>query len=72
MLNSEKKSNDFKKGKDLEDFKKNHLKKIDEVAKSKTEWLKPFQEIYQQNRNSQKTETNKEFHEMLNFLKNKK
>ena len=37
-----------------EDFKKNHLKKIESVAKSKTEWLKPFQEVYQDNRNEKK------------------
>jgi hypothetical protein len=39
---------------DLEKFKNNHLQKIAEIAKQKTEWLKPFQEIYQKNREEKK------------------
>lgn len=35
---------------ELEKFKENHLKKINEVSKIKTEWLKSFQEVYQENR----------------------
>lgn len=40
--------------KKLEDFKNNHLKKIDEVSKQKTEWLKDFKESYQANREEKK------------------
>jgi len=40
--------------KKFEDFKKSHLKKIDEVSKQKTEWLKDFKETYQANREEKK------------------
>lgn len=36
------------------------------------EGLASFKIIYQKNRNSQKIKTNKEFHSMLNLLKEKK
>ena len=38
----------------MEGFKNNHLKKIDEVSKQKTEWLKDFKENYQKNREDKK------------------
>lgn len=51
----------------LEDFKKNHLKKI---AKSKMEWLKPFQEIYKGNREEKpEEETVQSFVQKLNRIK---
>jgi|GEM_PF-5493442 len=34
-----------KENKELEEFKQNPLKKITEVARKKTEWLKSFQEL---------------------------
>jgi len=40
--------------KKFEDFKKTHLKKINEVSKQKTEWLQDFKEIYQANREEKK------------------
>ena len=40
--------------KKMEGFKNNHLKKIDEVSKQKTEWLKDFKETYQANREDKK------------------
>lgn len=39
---------------ELEDFKKNHLKIIEGVAKDKTTWLDDFKEIYQENRKPKK------------------
>nr|DAG72844.1 MAG TPA: hypothetical protein [Caudoviricetes sp.] len=34
----------MKHSKDLEDFKKNYQQRIEDVAKSKTEWIKDFVE----------------------------
>ncbi|CEJ71292.1 hypothetical protein BN1195_03637 [Chryseobacterium oranimense G311] len=39
----------MKHSKDLEDFKKNYQQRIEDVAKSKTEWIKDFVESQKSN-----------------------
>jgi hypothetical protein len=44
------KTTPLSKNKELEDFKKNYKSKIEKIAVNKTEWLKDFKEVYQENR----------------------
>ena len=46
---------------DLEEFKKNWMKRINGIAKSKTQWIEDFKEVYQENRKPKEKITVKDY-----------
>ena len=46
---------------DLEEFKKNWIKRINGIAKSKTQWIEDFKEVYQENRKPKEKITVKDY-----------